>query len=176
MQSQTGGGIMQMMEVKEKAERLGLKPGKMGKADLIHTIQSKEGYLPCFQTGLDSCNQLDCCWRSDCLSRSTTGKKVESKREIYLKKVTDELKEFNDRIDGLKVKAKTMVGKRKTEALQEIKRLEKKCEEEIKLKIHELAQAGEDIWQPTKKRIDCSWKDLRKALKETLSKVGSMKN
>lgn len=167
---------MKMMEVKEKAKRLGLKPGKMKKVDLIRAIQSKEGNFPCFQTGLDSCNQFDCCWKSDCLPAKTIEKDEENKRETYLKKVKVELEEFNYKIDGLKEKAKTMVGKSKTEALEEIKRLEKKCEEEIKQKMHELTEAGEDIWQPLKKRIDSSWKDLKKAFKKTLSRFGSMKH
>ena len=167
---------MKMMEVKEKAKRLGLKPGKMKKVDLIHAIQSKEGNFPCFLTGLDSCNQFDCCWRSDCLPAKTMQKDEANKRETYLKKVKVELKEFNSKIDGLKEKAKTMVGKSKAEALEGIKRLEKKCEEEIKQKMHELTEAGEDIWQPLKKRIDSSWKDLRKAFKKTLSRFGSMKH
>jgi len=58
---------MNMQEVKEKARKLDLHPGKMKKADLIHTIQSKEGNIPCFQTGIESCDQTDCCWRKDCL-------------------------------------------------------------------------------------------------------------
>lgn len=167
---------MKMMEVKEKAKMLGVKPGKMKKVDLILAIQSKEGNFPCFQTGLDSCNQFNCCWRSDCLPGSITGKKEESKREEYLKKLKDELEEFTGKIHGLKVKAKTMVGKSKVESLEEIKKLEKKCEEEIKQKMHELTEAGEDIWQPIKRRIDSSWKDLRKAFNKALSRFGSMKH
>ena len=59
---------MNMQEVREKAKMLGLKTGGMKKVDLIHLIQSKEGNVPCFQTGIESCEQMDCCWRDDCLS------------------------------------------------------------------------------------------------------------
>jgi hypothetical protein len=166
---------MQMAEVKKRAEGLDLKPGKMGKTDLIHAIQNKEGNVPCFQTGLDSCDQFNCCWRDDCLPASGTATAEESPREAFLKKIKVELKEFNDKLESLKMRADTMVGKRKAEALEDIKRLEKKCEDEIMQKMHKLAVATEDIWQCTKKSIDASWKELKKASQETLSRFGTTK-
>jgi hypothetical protein len=60
---------MNMQEVREKAKLLDLKSGKMKKADLIHAIQLKEGNTPCFQTGVESCDQAACCWRTDCLPK-----------------------------------------------------------------------------------------------------------
>ena len=59
---------MKMTEVKEKAKTIGLKSGKMKKADLIQAIQAKEGNSPCFGTGMDNCDQPACCWKDDCLS------------------------------------------------------------------------------------------------------------
>jgi hypothetical protein len=162
---------MQLAEVRKRAEALGLKPGTTGKVDLIHAIQKKEGNSPCFQTGLDSCDQSDCCWRSDCLPGSST----ENKRAVYLRKIKAELKGFNDKIDTLKARAKSMAGKRKTEALEDIKRLEKKFEDEIKLKIQDLTGVSEEMWQSTKKGIEASWKELKKASQETLSRFGSPK-
>ncbi len=58
---------MNMHAVREKARMLDLKSGKMKKADLIHAIQSKEGNPTCFDTGMDFCDQTECCWRDDCL-------------------------------------------------------------------------------------------------------------
>ena len=58
---------MNMNDVKKKATILGIKPGKMRKADLIRTIQLQEGNSACFQPGMTSCDQNDCCWRSDCV-------------------------------------------------------------------------------------------------------------
>jgi len=59
---------MALKELKEKAKILGIKP-KIGmkKIDLIHSIQSAEGNSPCFGTAKDSCSQMNCCWRQDCL-------------------------------------------------------------------------------------------------------------
>jgi hypothetical protein len=166
---------MQMSEVKEKAVGLGLQPGKMGKADLIRAIQNKEGNSPCFQTGLVACDQFNCCWRSDCLP-DPAGKNKEGKKEAYLRKMKVELKNFNDEIDSLKVKAKGMAGRSKAEALEAIRRLEKKCDEEIKLKVHDIIEVGEGLWQPAKKSIDASLKDLKKAFQETLSRIGRVKH
>ena len=58
---------MKIQEVKEKAKTLGLETFGMKKDDLIRNLQSKEGNTPCFQTGIYSCDQFNCCWRSDCL-------------------------------------------------------------------------------------------------------------
>ena len=59
---------MKMMEVKEKAKMLGVKPRKMKKSDLIKSIQLHEGNDMCFGSGYAHCSQMECCWRSDCLT------------------------------------------------------------------------------------------------------------
>ena len=59
---------MKVQEIKKKASEMGIKPGKMKKAELIRTIQSTEGNYPCFQTASDNCDQAGCCWRADCLT------------------------------------------------------------------------------------------------------------
>ena len=164
---------MHMTEIKKRAEELGLKPGRMGKSDLIHAIQNREGNSPCFQTGRDSCDQFNCCWRGDCLPGGRNVEQKGGKREAFLNKIKVELLEFNDKIDSLKLKANTMVGKKKTEALQDIKRLEKRCEKEIIQKLQTLTVTSEDIWQSTRKSLESSWKELKKASGETLSRIGS---
>jgi len=161
---------MKMHDVREKAKPLGIKTFGMKKVDLIRAIQSKEGNTPCFQTGLDSCDQYQCSWRSDCFPDTAPAKDTKSERESYLNKVKADLEEFNDKIATLKEKAKEMVGKTKADALEEIKRLEQKSEVEIKQKVHKLAEASEDVWQTTRKKIDSSWKDLREKFKKAVSR------
>ncbi|MGV1098168.1 Rho termination factor N-terminal domain-containing protein [Thiovibrio sp. JS02] len=58
---------MNMNEIKAKAKELGIKVGKMKKADLIRAIQTQEGNSPCYQTDQALCNQESCSWRDDCL-------------------------------------------------------------------------------------------------------------
>ncbi len=59
---------MSISQIKVKAKNLGIDPGKMKKTELIHTIQRKEGFTPCFGTANDSCPQETCCFRNDCLT------------------------------------------------------------------------------------------------------------
>ncbi|KPJ98563.1 MAG: SAP domain-containing protein [Desulfobacterales bacterium SG8_35] len=59
---------MTVKEIKTVAKKMGIQAGKMKKTDLVRTIQAAEGNMPCFQTGvLSSCDQENCCWRSDCM-------------------------------------------------------------------------------------------------------------
>lgn len=61
---------MTMPEIKAKARDLGLKPGKMRKAALIHAIQQAEGNMQCYKTAEGHCPNADCCFITDCLSGS----------------------------------------------------------------------------------------------------------
>jgi hypothetical protein len=58
---------MSMPQVKQKARKLGVTPGKMNKFDLIHAIQQAEHYYPCYGTSNGQCDNYDCCFRADCL-------------------------------------------------------------------------------------------------------------
>ncbi|MDH3346955.1 MAG: hypothetical protein OEM02_02485 [Desulfobulbaceae bacterium] len=162
---------MKKSKIKKIAEKLGIKTKNMDKTDLIHAIQCDEGYKPCFQTEQESCEYLNCCWREDCLPASGTERIKVAKRDLYLKSIKTKAKKFKKNIEELKEKTKKMVGERKIEVLGEIKRLEKKGEKEIKLKMHEVSEASEDVWKKTKKGIDHSWDDLSKKFKKLSKKV-----
>ena len=54
-------------EIRERARLLGITPGKMKKAELIHAIQTAEWCTPCYGRSNGECPWLECCWRSDCL-------------------------------------------------------------------------------------------------------------
>jgi len=58
---------MKLDEVKKIAAELGIKAGKLRKADLIQQIQQAEGNDQCYATGKSAvCGQEDCLWRDDC--------------------------------------------------------------------------------------------------------------
>ncbi len=62
---------MKMQEVREKAKALGLKKTfGLSKAELIRQIQKAEGNFDCFGTAEDYCDQIQCCFREDCLKPS----------------------------------------------------------------------------------------------------------
>jgi hypothetical protein len=56
-----------MADIKDKAQQMGITPGKMKKTELIHSIQRAEGCTPCYGLSGGNCPWLECCWRSDCL-------------------------------------------------------------------------------------------------------------
>jgi hypothetical protein len=58
---------MTMTKIKEKARGLDITPGKMKKAELIHSIQIAEGCTPCFGRSNGECGNVDCCFMQDCL-------------------------------------------------------------------------------------------------------------
>jgi hypothetical protein len=58
---------MSMPEIKKKALYLGITPGKMKKAELIHSIQMTEGNQPCYGTSGGYCEYTECCFYTDCL-------------------------------------------------------------------------------------------------------------
>lgn len=60
-------GNMKLSDIKKKAQRLGIKPGKMSKVDIIHAIQSAENNTPCYGTTNGECSQSGCCFIKDCL-------------------------------------------------------------------------------------------------------------
>lgn len=58
---------MTVAEVKSIAEKLGIKVGRMKKAELIRTIQIHESNEACYETGKSGeCGQDLCLWRDDC--------------------------------------------------------------------------------------------------------------
>jgi len=59
---------VRLSEVEKKAKSLGIKDTwRLSKKELIKTIQRTEGNNACFGTARNSCDQLICCWRSDCV-------------------------------------------------------------------------------------------------------------
>lgn len=59
---------MTIRQLHDKASYLNIDPAKMQKTELIRTIQTREGYSPCFGTATGSCPQETCCFRPDCLT------------------------------------------------------------------------------------------------------------
>jgi hypothetical protein len=58
---------MKLDDIKGIAQQLGIKTGKMKKAEIIRAIQAAEQNDACFETGIaDSCGQTACLWRTNC--------------------------------------------------------------------------------------------------------------
>ena len=60
---------MNLAEVRQRAKTMGLRTSHISKKDLIRSIQAREGNDACYQTKRASCEQLQCCWWSDCMGK-----------------------------------------------------------------------------------------------------------
>lgn len=59
--------MVKIQEVRERARKMGIKPGKKTKTELIRSIQETEGNPHCFHTdAFSSCREVGCCWRLEC--------------------------------------------------------------------------------------------------------------
>ena len=58
---------MKMDEIRTRAKRFGIRTSRRKKADLIRQIQRAEGNFDCFGAAKDYCDQMNCCFREDCL-------------------------------------------------------------------------------------------------------------
>lgn len=63
---------MNITEVRERSRRMGIgNTSRLRKGDMIRTIQRAEGNPDCFGISWRfDCQQFDCCWRQDCLTKS----------------------------------------------------------------------------------------------------------
>ncbi len=59
---------MKMNEIRVIAKSLGINSFGKSKADLIKEIQRKQGNFDCYGSATEYCDQLDCLFRSSCLS------------------------------------------------------------------------------------------------------------
>ncbi len=59
---------MKMQDIKAIAADMGIKAGRIKKADLIRAIQVEEGNYDCFGSErIQSCAEQGCLWREDCV-------------------------------------------------------------------------------------------------------------
>jgi hypothetical protein len=60
---------MNFNQIRKMATGMGINTYRMKKHYMIQEIQKAENNVPCFGTSrIDSCNELDCMWRKDCIS------------------------------------------------------------------------------------------------------------
>lgn len=59
---------MKLVEIKEMAKQMGIRIGKMNKAEIIRAIQVQEKNNPCFSADVEFCEQDNCLWRGDCVN------------------------------------------------------------------------------------------------------------
>ncbi len=65
---------MKMQEIRTMAKSLGVNSFGKTKAELIREIQRKEGNFDCYGTAGTYCDQLECLFRTSCLSEKMVEK------------------------------------------------------------------------------------------------------
>lgn len=66
---------MHMQVIRQMAQGMGLRPGRLSKTGLVRGIQRREGNFDCFATAVDGvCDQLGCLWREDCFALARKGR------------------------------------------------------------------------------------------------------
>lgn len=63
---------MKEKDIKEIAKKMGIRIGKMKKPELIRSIQTAEGNVPCYAARGHECDQINCLWREDCIKALQT--------------------------------------------------------------------------------------------------------
>ena len=62
---------MNMTEIRERSKSLGVETKRLRKGDAIRAIQRAESNRDCFGAHWRfDCQQFDCCWRQDCLTKN----------------------------------------------------------------------------------------------------------
>lgn len=62
---------MNMKHIRHLAKTLKVESSQLSKTELIKKIQLAEGNFDCYGSASSGeCDQVDCAWRSDCLSES----------------------------------------------------------------------------------------------------------
>ena len=57
-------------EIRKKAQKMGLTLRGIHKTNLIHAIQKNEGNAECFNSNNSKCEEMECCWRNNCMAES----------------------------------------------------------------------------------------------------------
>ena len=154
---------MQLEKIREKAEALGQDHVQLKKKELIHAIQIAEGNFPCFLTATDFCDQVDCCWRDDCLSpRWLEGTRLEE--------IKAELEHLMGTIKDLKTTTNKLIKDKKKDASKGFKNIKKQADKSIIITMQPVRKTSKKAWKSTQKGIEDSWEEITKALKELTSR------
>ncbi|MBI4689148.1 MAG: SAP domain-containing protein [Nitrospirae bacterium] len=61
---------MKIQKIKVIAKAKGIKSENLEKPELIRSIQKAEGNFDCYGAATGFCDQANCMWREDCISKT----------------------------------------------------------------------------------------------------------
>jgi hypothetical protein len=91
------------------------------------------------------------------------------KKDVYIQKLHAKIDEWNADIDKLAAKANQLEADSKIELQKQIENVKRK-RNEIKRKIAESSNAGEDAWKDLKAGIDLAYEAMNEAVKSAASR------
>ncbi|MDF2633514.1 MAG: hypothetical protein K0R78_388 [Pelosinus sp.] len=91
------------------------------------------------------------------------------KRNIYLKKLEDNLTEYNSRLVEMKAKVIEVQADMKAEYLSQVDTLEKK-RDELAVKYGQLKEVSEHAWDDVKTGTEKAWNELEDAIEKAVSR------
>ncbi len=94
---------------------------------------------------------------------------VSRKKEAYVEKIEDQLKEWGIQVDLLKAKAEKSKAEVKIKYLEQVQELKSK-QEAARQRLHELTGSGDEAWEDFKEGVDHALSDMKKALKQAASR------
>ena len=90
-------------------------------------------------------------------------------REYYIKKLEDQLGEWQKDLQELRVKIDQADDELREEYKEQLEQLRKK-REEMRLKLEGLRDTGEDAWEDVKAGVELSWEVLSESFKDAIKK------
>jgi len=92
-----------------------------------------------------------------------------SDKELYQQKMQAQLDEWKAQVDLLKAKASELSADAQLVIGKQIETLDTKIDDG-KAKLSELAEAGEEAWEPLKAGVESAWDTLKSAVGEAAGK------
>jgi uncharacterized coiled-coil DUF342 family protein len=91
-------------------------------------------------------------------------------KDAYVQKLHAKIDEWNADIDKLRAKADQVEANSKIEYQKQVKALKSK-RDEIKTKISELSDSGEEAWEDLKAGVDLARQAMNEAIKSAISRL-----
>jgi uncharacterized coiled-coil DUF342 family protein len=88
---------------------------------------------------------------------------MKSKREQYIDKMAEQLKEWSAAIDDLESRISGASAEAKLQYAQRIQDLKEK-RDALSIKLRELGETGSEAWDALKSGVETSWDELQKAI------------
>lgn len=92
-----------------------------------------------------------------------------STKDAYREKMEARLDEYRAKIAQLEARARRAKADAEIDYGKRIERLRSK-EEEVRTKLAELRDAGEDAWEDVRDGVDRAWTDLKEAVEKAASR------